>query len=115
MLVCFSAARHRSELLAKAIIAEEVRMKICALKDEKSLRKQRMATYDDTRHWGAVRTPSWSSTAPISILSPLGFMRCSLTSADRADEQRIFAAAAHTLRLGGRSNLQLVFYFKPAN
>src|SRR6266849_11157647 len=28
MLVCFSAARQRSELLAKAIIASDVRMKI---------------------------------------------------------------------------------------
>jgi hypothetical protein len=32
ILVCFSAARQRSELLAKAIIASKVRTKIRALK-----------------------------------------------------------------------------------
>lgn len=35
MLVCFSAARHRSELLAKAIIAAEVRIRIRGLKEKK--------------------------------------------------------------------------------
>jgi len=32
ILVCFSAARQRSELLAKAIIARRVRIKVRALK-----------------------------------------------------------------------------------
>src|SRR5437016_13602870 len=35
MLVCFSAARHRSELLAKAIIAAKVRIRTRALNEKR--------------------------------------------------------------------------------
>ena len=41
MLVCFSAARQRSELLAKAIIASKVRIRIRALKGSKKSKPQR--------------------------------------------------------------------------
>ena len=41
ILVCFSAARQRSELLAKAIIASKVRTKIRALKGSKKSKPQR--------------------------------------------------------------------------
>ena len=41
ILVCFSAARQRSELLAKAIIATKVRTRIRALKGSKKSKPQR--------------------------------------------------------------------------
>ena len=41
ILVCFRAARQRSELLAKAIIASKVRIKIRALKNSKKSKPQR--------------------------------------------------------------------------
>lgn len=47
MLVCFSAARQRSELLAKAIIAAEVRIKARAFK-EKEFVNEGTFSYDDT-------------------------------------------------------------------
>jgi len=50
MLVCFSAARQRSELLAKAIIAAEVRKRTRALNEKKFPKPEPTFGYDDACH-----------------------------------------------------------------
>src|SRR5439155_11655550 len=50
MLVCFSAARQRSELLAKAIIAAKVRIRTRALNEKRIRVKRNDVICDDACH-----------------------------------------------------------------